>query len=527
MKCLYTSRNNSFNHPIFQSKLIELLSRNNKNKKKITMESISFRQKLSTSKLSHTNSYINSNTNTNTNSLIKQSGNNTKRKVSSKTKININNMNKFSMSNDNFNEYNKKVRNYDIINTIYTTKKNSRSKNNNITNTNNNKKRSKSKNNNCIKNEKSSKIKKNKKMSFNNNIMKSLENDLSLKKENQILKLKLIELQNEIEKLKNENGLLISQNRNQNSSLSKKKEKSDISIEKKTKKINKLNHNLNLRIDNFDNNYPSDYFNIIYNNNYKSTSPIHDYIHSNKKIFNNIIKGRNKLSYNTSKNNINFEQSGNYFTIGNIDKIKTNNSNNTSKILNTSKNKILLSMNNINKLKSRLNKSTSRVITPVDKSYNNNGIILNTEKFIKNLKKNKIKEKILSQHLIYTTNNITKNEGNNILRDNINDKIMKIALKKGNSSNLFKFNTKNNSLSNKENAQDKIKLKIKDNIKNIIIKKIDSNKSNLKSKKIENINNKGKEFNNLKSKMENIYQRSKNLLSNYDKFIEANINLNK
>ena len=82
MKCLYTSRNNSFNHPIFQSKLLELLSRNNKNKIKITMESLSFRQKLSTSKISHTNSYINSNTNTNTNSLIKQSGNNTKKKNS-------------------------------------------------------------------------------------------------------------------------------------------------------------------------------------------------------------------------------------------------------------------------------------------------------------------------------------------------------------------------------------------------------------------------------------------------------------
>ena len=71
MKSLY-SRNNSFNHPIFHSKFLELLSRNNKTKKKITMESLSFRHILSTSKISNTNSYANTNTNTNTNSLIKQ-----------------------------------------------------------------------------------------------------------------------------------------------------------------------------------------------------------------------------------------------------------------------------------------------------------------------------------------------------------------------------------------------------------------------------------------------------------------------
>jgi hypothetical protein len=123
MKSLYTSRNNSFNQPIFQSKLLELLSRNYKNNKKITLESLSFRQKLSTSKISHTNSYINSNTNTNTNSLIKQSGNNTKRKKS-KPKKNINSTHKFSMSNDNFNEFNKKRINLDVINTIYTSKTN-------------------------------------------------------------------------------------------------------------------------------------------------------------------------------------------------------------------------------------------------------------------------------------------------------------------------------------------------------------------------------------------------------------------
>ena len=88
MKCLYSSRNNSFNQPLFQSKLLELLSRNYKNKKKVTMDSLSFRHKLSTSKLSHTNSYINSNTNTNPNSIIKLNGNNKNRK-NSKTKINI------------------------------------------------------------------------------------------------------------------------------------------------------------------------------------------------------------------------------------------------------------------------------------------------------------------------------------------------------------------------------------------------------------------------------------------------------
>ena len=46
-------------------------------------------------------------------------------------------------------------------------------------------------------------------MKSNNKIFLNLENDLSLKKENQKLKLKLLELQNEYEKLKNENDLLI------------------------------------------------------------------------------------------------------------------------------------------------------------------------------------------------------------------------------------------------------------------------------------------------------------------------------
>ena len=524
MKCLYTSRNNSFNHPIFQSKLLELLSRNYKNKKKITLESISFRQKQNTSKISHTNSYINSNTNTNTNSLIKQSGNNTKRR-NSKTKIIINNMHQFSMSNDNFNEFNnnKKIKNLEFINTIYTTKKNSKNKNNQIINTYNNKKRSKNKSNNFINNEKS-KSRNKKKKSYNKIMMINLDNDLSLKKENQILKIKIKELQTEIDKLKNENGLLTSQSRNQNSNISQKKENNEISNEKKTKKINKLNNNLNLKVDNIDNNYPCDYFNIIYsNNNCKSSSPIHYNINSNKKIYyNNILQDKNIRSYNTSKSIINLEKNGNYFTIGNNDKMKINNSNN-SKILNSSKNKILLSMYNI---KNKLNKSNSRLKTQTDKSYINSAII-NTEKFLKNLKKNKIKEKLLSRQLIYGTNNNNINNEGNINNNSLNGKIINIALKKGKSSNLFKFHTKNNSLNQKDikdNIQDKIKLNIKGNIKNIIIKKVESNRNLNKNS---NSKNKDIEFNILKDKMENIYQRSKNLLFNYDKFIENNIKLNK
>ena len=350
MKCLYTTRNNSFNRPIFQSKLIELLSRNYKNKKKITLESLSFRQKLSTSKISQTNSYINSNMNTNTNSIIKQSGNNTKRK-NSKNKININSMHKCSMSNDNFNENSKKIRNFDVITGIYPINKNSRNKNKNnnvIINSYNNKKASKSKNNNNC-----TKIKriKNKKINNNNKIMINMnnENDLSLKRENQILKLKLIELQSEIDKLKNENGLLISQNRNrninQNSILLKQREKRNISNEMKTKKTNKLSNNLNLRLDNIDSNYPNDYFNIIYsNNNFKNTSLLHNYINSNKSIYSNNITEKNVLSYNTSRNNINYEQKGNFFTIGNSEKIKSNSNNVSNIILNSSKNKNLLSM---------------------------------------------------------------------------------------------------------------------------------------------------------------------------------------
>ena len=526
MKCLYSSRNNSFNHPIFQSKLLELLSRNNKNKKKITIESLSFRQKLSTSKISHTNSYINSNTNTNTNSIIKQSGNNTKRKKNSKSKININNKHKFSMSNDNFNEFNKKLRNFDVINTIYTTKTNTKKKNNyminnNNNNNNNNMKRSKSKNNNYLKNEKSSKSKKRKKMNTSNKIMINLENDLSLKKENQRLKLQLLELQNEYEKLRNENDLLVSQNRNQNSCLSKQREKTEISNEKKQK--NKIN-NLNIEINNIDNNYPCDYFNINNSNYYyRGNSPIHDYINSNKKIYN--CHEKNILSYNTSKNNIKFEKSGNYFTIGNND--KAHNSNNNSKILNTSKNKIILSMYNLKNIKTRLNKSKNRLITQIDKSYTNSAL-LNTEKFLKNLKKNKIKEKLRPQQLIYFPSNSHINNKNfeekNIVNDNINDKIKNIDLKKGNSNNLFEISKKNNCLSARNNNQNKNKLNRKDNIKNIIIKKVESNTNLNKNKKIEYQND---DLMILQNKMENIYQRAKKLLMNYDKYIENNIKLKK
>ena len=57
------------------------------------------------------------------------------------------------MSNDNFNEFNKKRINLDVINTIYTSKTISKNKKNHIKNMKNNK-RSKSKNSNCIKNEK-------------------------------------------------------------------------------------------------------------------------------------------------------------------------------------------------------------------------------------------------------------------------------------------------------------------------------------------------------------------------------------
>ena len=520
MRCLYTSRNNSFNHPIFQSKLLELLSRNYKNKKKITMESLSFRQKLSTSKISHTNSYINSNTNTNTNSIIKQSGNNTKRK-NSKTKININSKHKFSMSNDNFNEYNKKIRNFDVINTIYTTKTNSKNKNTHI-NTNNNKKRSKSKNNNFIKNEKTSKSKNKKKINTSNKIMINLDNDLSLKNENQRLKMQLLELQNEYDKLKMENDLLVSQNRNQKTCLSNQ-EKVEISNKKKTKKINKLNNHLNLEINNIDNNYPCDYFNINNSNNnfnnYKNKSPIHDYV-SSKNIFHK-FKEKNILSRKASKDNIKIE---NYFTIGNNDKINNNNIN-QSKLLNTSKNKILLSMYNIKNIKNKLNKSNSRLMTQVDKN-NTNSTILNTEKFLTNLKKNKIKEKLRPQELIYIPNNTNNNinEENSIRKGIFTDKIKNIALKKGKSKNLFELKIKNITLNSKNNNQNKNPLNLKGNIKNIIIKKVESKKS---TSKCLNCNNNENEFKDLQEKMENIYQRAKNLLSNYDTFIESNIKLNK
>ncbi len=427
MKSLY-SRNNSFNHPIFHSKFLELLSRNNKTKKKITMESLSFRHILSTSKISNTNSNANTNTNTNANSLIKQSKPKNK---NAKKKININSKHKYSMSNDifNFNDCNKKINNMDAIHTIYTTKGNSKNKinynsiiantNTNI-NSNNTKKRSKNKNNNCIKNEKSkSKNKKTKNKKNKSKIFINLENDLSLKRENQRLKIQLLELQNEYEKLKNENDLLVSQNRSKNNlCLSKQREKTDISNEKKTKKINKLNCNiLNLEMNNIDNNYPCDYFNIINTNTKSNQSPIHDYITSNKRIYNyinyNNMQDKDIISNKISRDNINCElQNGSmnyYFTIGNNDKINNNNISYNSKILNTSKNKILISMYNLKNIKNKLNKSNTRIITPGNTSYTSS-TLLNTEKFIQNLKKNKLKEKLRPQQLIYVPNNKKKED---------------------------------------------------------------------------------------------------------------------
>ena len=528
MKCLYSSRNNSFNQPIFQSKLLELLSRNYKNKKKITMDSMSFRHKLNTSKLSHTNSYINSNTNTNPNSIIKQNGNNKNRK-NSKTKININYKHKFSMSNDNFNEY-KIIKNMDIIKTIYTTKNNSKNKNNYISTINGNFKRSKSKNSkNCIKKDKSSKANKNKNINTNNKIVINLENELSLKQQNQRLKLKIIELQNELDKFRNDNDLLVSQNRNKNSCLSIHKEKQEISNEKKTKKINKLNNNLNIETNYIDNNYPCDYFNIINNTNTnannKSSSPIHDCICSNKKIFSN-IQDSYMMSYNnkTSRDNahLNYEQNGNYFTIGNIDKVNNSKNSNNKKILNSSKNKILLSMYDLKNIQNRMNKSSTRIITQTDSSYTHS-TLLNTEKFIKNLKKNKIKDKLRPQQLIYFSNNFKKKDGYNIARDNNNEKKNKIGLNKGNTINLFDFHKNKKSLTSRGNSKNKNNLNENGKTKNA--KSIKSNVNTTKNG-IGN-NNNAEEFKDLQEKMKNLYDRAKNLFHNYESFIKNNIKIDK
>ena len=173
-------------------------------------------------------------------------------------------------------------------------------------------------------------------------------------------------------------------------------------------------------------------------------------------------------------------------------------------------------MSNIKNIKKKLNKSNNRLLTQ-NNSYTKN--ILNTERFIMNLKKNKIKEKLKSQQLLDIPNNKNKNEINNN-ENNFNCNLKNITFKKGNS---FKIK-KNNSLSKKDNKQDEKKVFIKNNIKNIIIKKIESNKNIPKSL---NSNNNDKEFNDLKYKIENIYQRAKNLLFNYNNFIENYFNLNK
>jgi hypothetical protein len=347
-----------------------------------------------------------------------------------------------------------------------------------------------------------------------------------LKQQNQKLKLKIIELKNELDKYRNGNDLLVSQNKNKNSCLSIHKEKMEISNEKKTKKINKLNNNLNIEINNIDNNYPCDYFNIINNtntnSNNKSNSPIHDYIGSNTKIFSN-FQDNNMMSYNnkTSRDNNhkNYEQNGNYFTIGNNDKVN-NNKNSNNKILNSSKNKILLSIYDLKNIQNRMNKSSTRIITQADNSYTHS-TLLNTEKFIKNLKKNKIKDKLRPQQLIYFSNNSKKKDGYNITKDNNNEKKNKIGLNKGNTINLFDFHKNKKPLTSRGNSQNKNKLNENGKTKNVKFIKTNATKNEVGN------NNNAEEFKDLQEKMKNLYDRAKNLFCNYESFIENNFKIDK
>ncbi len=134
------------------------------------------------------------------------------------------------------------------------------------------------------------------------------------------------------------------------------------------------------------------------------------------------------------------------------------------------------------------------------------------------MKKNKIKEKLNCQQLIYISN-INKE----FLKNNLNNKIRNIDIKKENSTNIFELHWKNTSYK-KDNNQNKKLLNNKDNIKKIRIKKVESNSNIYKNN---NIYNKEIELNVLKYKMEKIFQRAQNLLYNYDKLVVNNNNFQK
>jgi hypothetical protein len=167
-----------------------------------------------------------------------------------------------------------------------------------------------------------------------------------------------------------------------------------------------------------------------------------------------------------------------------------------------------------------MNKSSTRIITQADNSYTHS-TLLNTEKFIKNLKKNKIKDKLRPQQLIYFSNNSKKKDGYNITKDNNNEKKNKIGLNKGNTINLFDFHKNKKPLTSRGNSQNKNKLNENGKTKNVKFIKTNATKNEVGN------NNNAEEFKDLQEKMKNLYDRAKNLFCNYESFIENNFKIDK
>ena len=185
-------------------------------------------------------------------------------------------------------------------------------------------------------------------------------------------------------------------------------------------------------------------------------------------------------------------------------------------------------MFNLNNIKPKMNKSSTRIITQSDNSYTYS-TILNTEKFIKNLKKSNLKEKFKPQQLIYFSKNAKKKDGCTITKDNLNEKANKIGLNKGNTVNLFDLHKNKKSLTSRGNSKNKSKSKskINENEKFKIEKVSEKTDTNMIHNQNGMIIKNGGEYKNLEEKMKSLYDRAKNLLSNYETFIADNINLGK
>ena len=92
---------------------------------------------------------------------------------------------------------------------------------------------------------------------------------------------------------------------------------------------------------------------------------------------------------------------------------------------------------------------------------------------------------------------------------------------------MFDLQKNKKSLISKGNSKNKSKNKINENEKFKNEKVSEKTDTNMPQKQNGMVIKNGGEYKNLEEKMKSLYDRAKNLLSNYETFIAENINLNK